>query len=71
METFVGRKRQESQLYQLITPTVDYPIIVVHGPPATGKTTLVKHVLQQKQMKNVYVSCQSIFTPKLIKHSQE
>ena len=65
MTHFVGREKQISQLYQLVTPTVDYPIIVVHGAPSSGKTTIVKHVLQEKKINNVYVSCQSIFTAKL------
>ena len=63
--TIVGREKQLSTLRNIIDNAINFGVIIVHGPPSSGKSLVVNHILKEKNINNVYISCRTIATVKL------
>jgi len=49
-------------LSNTIDNAINFSLIVVHGPPSSGKSLILNHVLTKKSINHVYVSCRGLST---------
>lgn len=64
MPGFVGRDKQLTTLSNAIDNSINANLLVIHGPPASGKSLVLNHVLQHKHINYVYMSCRFVCTVK-------
>eukprot|EP01084_Bolivina_argentea_P127271 225109_1 len=62
--TFIGREKQLTILSNVLDNAINFNVVVVHGPSSSGKSLVLNHVLQEKHIHHVYVSCRCIATVK-------
>ena len=68
---FVGREKQLNTLSNIIDNAINFNLIVVHGPASSGKSLVINHVLNEKDINHVYISCRCISTVKLMTNFYE
>ena len=64
--TFLGREKQLNTLFNILDNAINFNLVIAHGSASSGKSLVINHVLQQKDINYVYVSCRGISTVKLI-----
>ncbi|KAG1141164.1 hypothetical protein G6F37_008531 [Rhizopus arrhizus] len=66
-ESFPGRSEQIHFLSQLFESPSKPQSIFIYGPPSTGKTAVLKRILNDRQGSSVsFVNCVESFTPRLL-----
>ena len=63
--SFIGREHQLGVLSNAIDNAINFSLIIVHGPPSSGKSLILNHVLKEKAINHVYISCRGLSTVKL------
>lgn len=66
IENFIDREKQIKQLIQCCTQNTQISAIYIYGPTGTGKTSIVKSVLNKNNCCTIYINCILNNTDKLI-----
>lgn len=64
MTKFIGREKQLNTLMNVLDSAINFNLVVIHGPPSSGKSLILNHVLKEKKIQHIYISCRSISTAK-------
>ncbi|ETO23297.1 origin recognition complex subunit 5-like protein [Reticulomyxa filosa] len=64
MAIFVGREKEYLQLEGAISNKINFPYVLVHGAPSTGKTSVLESVIKKKEIHHVSVPCRLVHTQK-------
>ena len=54
MPKIVGRESEISSLSNILSNSINIPLILVYGSSSSGKTLIVNNVLSEKCINNIY-----------------